>query len=766
MVRTLMGWLRRPWVLLVVLGTVVPAGWVGSRLETNNTVESFLVQDDPELAFYRGTVARFGGDRLVFLSVDFSEAGVFTVASLGLLDEVTRAVAGVEGVARVSSLASTDAILDRDGFVESGPLMDEPPSSADQVALVREKVDASSLLPWFISPDRSSTLIVAEVDPELGPVELNRTVVAIREALERPLGGDPGAYSLAGNPVFAEAIDRLNARDQKLFSGLMLALVLVSSALWLRRLSWALMVVAVVLVTVVWVTGLLVAAGHQTNWVVAIISPLLFLIGVASAIHVLSYYRDVLPSAGSRREALVRTLQRVAVPCLFTSLTTAVGFASLMANQIQPIRVFGGFASLGVLLAFVATLTLLPAGLSLGRRQVTRSRPDAGGAAIRRGTRHLAGLDRLVQGRPLLVLAASLLLAAAVIAGVHGLRVETNNLEYFRKDAPVVRHTLMIEETYGGSAPLDVVVDTGRPDGALDPELIQSLAAFQDRLESIPGVARGISLADLTRDLHHAMAGDERTTDLPDDLAMVDQLLLLPDADMVARIVDGERRTTRVATRFAGATMGLKQSRALLAQVEAAAAETLGDGVRARLTGSSLLFIRMDHYLVRGQVRSLAIVLVLLLAIMTVLFRSPRMGLLAMIPNVLPIAMMLGLMGWLDIPLDGLTAMIACIAIGIGVDDTIHYLHHLRHELREEHDLSRAMTRTLAVAGRPIVFTSLVLTLGFGVFGFSDFLGTRNFGLLTGLTVMVALAADLLLLPAVIALVGVPRSWLSRPAGR
>ncbi len=751
--RSLTGVLHRPWGLLLVLATLAPAGWYASRLQTNNTLETFLVQGDPELAFYRETVARFGGDRLVYLSLDFGEDPLFGVESLATLDRVTRALEAVEGVERASSLAATDAVLDRDGWVESGPLMVDPPATEAEAARIADKVHASSLLPWFVSPDGRSTLVVIEVDPGLGPVELNGTVAAIRGALEGQAQVESGRFALAGNPVFAEAIDRFNARDQRLFSGLMLALVFLASALWLRRLSLALLVVGVVAVTVTWVTGLLVVTGHQSNWVVAIVSPLLFLIGVASAIHVLSYYRDVLPEAESRRAAVAETLRRVAVPCLFTSLTTAVGFVALMANPIGPIRVFGAFASVGVMLAFVATVLVVPAGLSLGRR---RDRNPALGPGTR-GLGRLAVLDRLAQGRPGLVLAATAVLGGVVIAGVHGLRVETNNLEYFHRDAPLVRDSLSIEQTYGGSAPLDVVVDTGRAAGALEPALLASLVAFQDRLEAIDGVARGISLADLTRDLHHAMAGEERTTDLPHDVAMVDQLLLLPDADMVGRIVDTERRTTRVATRFAGATLGLKQSRELLAQVQAAADDTLGEG--ARLTGSSLLFVRMDRHLVTGQIRSLSIVLALLLVIMSGLFRSLRVGLLAMIPNVLPIAMMLGLMGWLDVPLDGLTAMIACIAIGIGVDDTIHYLHRLRHELRREPDLRAAMSRTLAVVGRPIVFTTVVLTAGFGVFGFSDFLGTRNFGLLTGLTVMVALVADLLVLPAVLICVGIPRSW-------
>jgi hypothetical protein len=160
----------------------------------------------------------------------------------------------------------------------------------------------------------------------------------------------------------------------------------------------------------------------------------------------------------------------------------------------------------------------------------------------------------------------------------------------------------------------------------------------------------------------------------------------------------------------------------------------------------------------------MGLVLVVLVVAMTLLFRSVKMGLLAMIPNVVPIAAMLGLMGWLDIRLDGFTVMIACIAIGIGVDDTIHYLHHLRHELSLGKGLDEAMTATVTSVGRALVFTSVVLALGFWIFCLSDFVGTFNFGLLTGVTVLVALAADLLILPAAIMIVGVPKGWMKEGA--
>jgi len=738
-------------LMVVALLTAIPAGLAASRIETNNTIDTFLVRDDPGLAYYRQTTDRFGGDLLVYISMDLAPAGVFEPVSLARVDEVSRSLAALDGVVRVSSLATTDAIFDRDGMVEPGPLMERVPTSAAEVAAIEDKVDWSALLPWYVAPDRQATLLVVEADPDLGAVELNRVIGSIHELVE----GVPGAeFALAGNPVFAEAVDRFNARDQQLFSGLMLLLVLVSSALWLRRLSSAVLPMAVVLITVTWTTGLFVVTGHMTNWITGIISPLLFLIGTASAVHLLSAYRDALASAASPREAITAALGRVAAPCFFTSLTTAAGFASLTANQVMPVRVFGIFACIGVMLAFVATMVMVPAVLGLAGR-VAGHRP----VAARPPSRALAGVDALVQRRPGAVVVVSLLVVAALTSGVGFVRVETNNLKYFRPSAPLVRHSLEIEGRYGGSAPLDIVLDTGRPDGAIEPEFLARVEQLQDRLDRTDGMARGISVADLLSDLHRAMRGDRPGGDLPTSALAAYQLLMLPDPDMVDRIVDTDRAVTRISTRFAGASMGLKQSRVLLDRVETDCAEVFGDTADVRLTGSSVLFIDMDRYLVRGQIRSLCVVLAVVYVLLSALLRSARMGLLAMIPNVLPISVMLGLMGWLDLPLDGLTVMIACIAVGIGVDDTIHYLHRLRRELAGEPDLGRAMSRTLAAVGRPIVFTSAVLTVGFWIFCVSDFLGTRNFGFLTGVTLVVALVTDLLVLPAVLRLVGVPAGW-------
>jgi len=751
-------WFRlRFLLLLVVLVALVPTCRVLPELKTNNTIHSFLADNDPGLVFYRQVTEIFGGDQVVLVALKDRGDGVFSVAGLQRIDRLTKDIGHLEGVEEVTSLTDTDAVLGVPGFVEVGPLMEEVPTDAEGVAEIRDKVHSSKLLQRLVSPDESSTLLIVELADTVmtEPWLQNATVTEIRDLLEKE--DDPKAFAMAGSPVIAEAIERANNRDQTLFSGLMLLLVAVSSVILLRRLGAGLLPVLVVLVTVTWTTGLFVMGGNQTNWVTSMITPLLVLVGVADAVHFLSYYREVLPEAESRRDAILKTLDMVTLPCLYTSLTTAVGFASLIVNHVVPIRVFGLYTAIGVLLAFLATLVLVPAALSLGR-QKPRPGPEPSRQRLRPWP-VLVWIDGLVHARPGLVVVLSLVVVLPIAAGSAFIHVETNLLRYFPPTARVVQDSEFIEDTYEGSSPLDIIVETPDVEGAYAPEVLQALDTLQDRIGARPEAARGVSLADLVKELHMAMTGEPERFRVPEDPALISQLMLVVSPETTEEMVDDEVRILRLGTRFQGAQLPLEEARALMAAIESDSADLFPEGVEVHLTGSSLLFINMDRYVFNGQLQSLGLVLVVLLVILSFLFRSLHMGLLAMIPNVIPIAVMFGLLGWFGMPLDGFTAMMACIAIGIGVDDTIHFLHHVRVEMARGTELSEAISHTLRGVGRALVATSVVLTLGFGVFCLASFLGTRNFGLLTAIAIVTALLADLLVLPSVLLLWGVPKRW-------
>ena len=747
---------------LVVLASVPTGAWL-QGLKADNTVDAFLSEEDPGPAFYRQTTAQFGTDNVAFVALKGAPGSALTLAGIQRIERVSAKLEAVEGVLEVVSLTRTDAVLGGAGSVRVGAFIEDVPEEDWEAEEIAEKVDASPLLQRLVSPDRGSALVAVELDEQLLAEPWKQTIVItqMRTAL---LEIEPaGAFALAGAPVTAEAVEGYNNRDQALFSALMLLLVALASILLLRRIGAGLLPVVVVLLTTTITLGLFVYAGYQTNWVTSMIAPLLVLVGVADAIHFLTHYRELLPHAASRREAVVETLRVVTPPCVLTSVTTAAGFASLMVNDVVPIRTFGVYTAVGVLIALLVTLAVIPAALSLGRggarRPAAAAQPDRGPAVLL--ARALAALDRAVQRRPRTVLLGALAVVLPLAGGMALIEVETNIFKYFPPDVPVMVDARFIEETYGGASTLDIVVATPAKDGAHDPAVLRAVDAFQDRLEARPETTRGLSLADLVKELHRVITGDADRYSVPDEPNAIPQLLVFAGPDVTEGMVDVEARVLRIATRFTGTAMGLREARRMLDGIEADLVELMPEGVEARLTGSSLLFINQDEPIVTGQIQSFSIVLAILTVLMILVFRSFRIGLVAMIPNVMPIAVMLGLLGWLGMALDGFTAMMASVAIGIGVDDTIHFMHHLRAELRRGATLSEAITATLTGVGRALTFTSVVLALGFGVFMLATFLGTVHLGFLAAVAVVSALLADLLVLPGVLLLVGVPKSWLA-----
>ena len=740
-------------MLLLVVASLVFTARILPGLQANNTIGTFLIDDDPGLGFYNETSDMFGGDYVLYVTVDAESGTIFSVPDLERIDRLSMAISRIEGVQKVLSLTTTDAVVQQEDAIFVGPLIAEMPSTDQEAARLEGKVISSSLLGHLVSADRSSSVLTVHLDPRMqqDPTHQNRAVRAIRQCLEAEQSR-PGQILLTGSAVVAEALERYSNRDQRVFSSLMILLVAVSGLLVLRRFSAMLLPIVVVAVTVAWTMSLFVLAGHQTNCVTSIIPPILILVGVAGSIHFLFYYQAALARELSRREAVLETLHAITVPCFFTSLTTAVGFGSLMVSHVMPIRVFGTFAGLGMLLSFAAIICLVPTTLSLGGSRKGHA-PSISASRPLKPFGPLTWIDNLVKGRPWTVLTVSGILTLLAASGLFRIRVETNVLKYFHEDTPVVRDALKIEEVYGGSSPLDVVIDTGRPDGALEPDVLKAVAALQDRYERIPYVTRGLSLADLVRELHKAVDDDPGGARIPDSKSAVSQLLLtLTTPEVLEPMVDPDNRMLRISTRFMGSTLGVSRARALMEEIRNASKGLFPSDIEVRLTGYLVLYLNMVRTLVRSQVHSFGIVLFVLTVLMICQFRSIRLGLVGMIPNIAPIAVVLGLMGWLDVPLDGFTVMIASIAIGIGVDDTIHFLHRLRSELARGLDLSSSISATIQGVGRPVLFTSVVLALGFWVFCFSDFTGTSNFGLLTGVTVIVALLADLLTLPAMLRL--------------
>ena len=337
-----------------------------------------------------------------------------------------------------------------------------------------------------------------------------------------------------------------------------------------------------------------------------------------------------------------------------------------------------------------------------------------------------------------------------------------NPLNYFRAQDPVRLELEFVDDRLGGSTSVEVLVDTGKPDGLKDPAVLQGMLRVQDFLADIEGVGTSVSMADYVMELRQAMRGGaEEERLLPADRAEVAQLLLLlDDPQELERLADFGFQRGRI-----NSTVEMSRADDLAGELEAVEAlvdEAFPEGVRALVTGLSKLISNMETYLLDSQIKSLSLAFVLVLVLMVVAMRSVRLGLFAMVPNLLPIVWVLGGMGWTGLALDPGTVMTGAVALGLVVDDTVHFLHFFRERIQLGDPIEEATRRTLLETGRAIVMTSVILCAGFWLMCAASFRPNIYFGLLCGAAIALALGAVLVVLPAALAVIR-PRLGPDRP---
>jgi predicted RND superfamily exporter protein len=714
--------------------------------------ELIALEGSPELRAYRDYLARFGSDELIVVAFQWPDllepAGL---ARLRSLSEALREIPGVESVAS----------LDTAYRVEFGPfgpfasplvpdeLAEAPPPEELARALRALPMTRDAML------DASGTVTTLAVQPlarKLGGEARSRQRDVLESALAvlaRPEYGGT-EFHLAGSPVFNRELERLNTRDNALFTPIAFGLVTALLALALRGAVLTLLAVGCVLGTLAWVRGLMTLAGVPLSTTTSLLPPLLMVLAVSVAIHVLARYK-LERGAGAAPEDAVRRVERsVLTPAALTALTTALGFGSLASSPIPSIRSFGLFAAVGVLASLALGALGLPAALRVLRPSAGPSPSDGPVARL------LAAAASLSTRRGGAVILGTAALCAAATLALPRLRISTHDGEFFPHDHPLNRAYRFIEARLAGVTPLEVLLEADRPGGLRDPRAIALLADVQDFLDARPETVRGVSLADWVAQARDAIEPPEERA-RPLDAAGLERAAFVLGAvagDDLPFWVQDDWTVARISSRSIG--LDSEQNDHLLERLEGfARARLAGDpGFRLTFTGLVPVFARMEQYLLQSQVRSFAIAFACVLAVYWIELRSLRLAGVALIPNLVAILLMLGTMGAARIPLDVVTVMVASVNLGIIDDETIHVLHALREARAEGLAGEAAVARALDVTGRDVVFTCAVLGLGFGTLMLSEFRPTAHFGGLTALTIAIALAADLVLLPALLRATG------------
>lgn len=731
--------------LILVLFSVAAAAGIAWRLDRDGlpvdfTPQALFMDDGPEFNRLAEIEAQFGREdnTLVFLL----EGPLDTAEGWEWMADLHKRVGEHPQVERVDSLFSASVTEASEGMITVRSLADLGPKEA----LRRARTDPV-LAGLLVSPDGQRTVIRARLDPTLERIPEVAPVVHALKDLAEATDQPPGArVDVVGVPyIRTDVVDLMTAEQQGFFPivGLVFA---IASVLLFRRLQLGLAPLVAVGVGVLWAMSTLLVSGATLN-ILSILTPTIVLvIGAADGIHLVARFREELARGGGREAAMGRTLRHMMVACFLTTFTTAAGFASLLVANTAVINAFGRHCAWAVMVAFAAVILVLPTWLAFV--PVDRVQPKRAGPQGGRGRWALGKLDDLVRQRPVSVLVACLVVAGGAAALGSGVQTNSHILEMYDADHPTRAAMARAEQGLGGVIPVFVHIETG-PDGVTEPHFLRALAAVEADAKAMEGVGWTTSLAAYVGQVHQMLTGEPG---LPDTRAGVAQELLVAELSGDAPldgVVTPERDRTRILA-LCNSVSG-RVFVDMQAALEASAAKHFaGQDVRIDVTGDGVLASAGLDGLISDLLNSVGLVFLVILGTMLVLLRDPRLALIAAVPNLVPLVFTLATLRLMGVDLQTSNVMSFTVAIGMAVDDTIHFVVRYKEERAAGHTTDRAMRNTYMGAGGAIVLTSALLVLGFGVLIFSEVTSPRQFGILTGTTMVAALLGDLLLLPALL----------------
>lgn len=710
---------RRVLAVLLMAATVV-AAWQARRVAVDNRLERWLGEGGESVAVYEQFRRDFGSDE--FLLSVIGGGDFFTPDTLELLLGCAESLEAVPGVVEVRGIP----ILYRDLF-----------GAEDPAALAEEMTSTSFYTGLFISADGELAGLLLEIDPADEPSARRRIVQAAGEAL-RPLRESGREVRLVGSTALIVALDEVSAGEARHTIPIALAGSLLMLLLMLRSARAMLATAASALLAVVLTVGIAVTAGVTLNMVSTALPPLLWVLALSNSIHIMRRYQDLrldddLPTA------LARALAETTRPCVLAAVTTAAGFASLSVSVLAPVRELGWLAALGILLALAINLSVTPLLVELLRVPAFRRHLGTFGGNWRWGWRE----------HPRAVLAVAVVLVLAAAASVPAIRVESDPVAFLPADHPTTRDFRALDGRLGGFHTLEVLVEA--PEVWYGPASWPVLEQVKDRLAASPIVTRVLSPVDILAKLNHWEHGfDPRFYGPPASRREAADLVAAAGDEgrrALRRLVLDDQRTVRLS-----ALVNETGEEPFLGLVDEArrALDDLPEGWTARVTGQVLLLVEAQQALVATQLESLGLALLLVFASIAVGLGSWRLTATAVPPNLIPILAAFAAMALMRLPLDAGTVMVASIALGIAVDNTVHVLENVRRRLADGMPIAEATTTTLRSIGPALAATTATAAAGFLALGTSEFVPIRDFGVLATVAMVAALAADVLVLPAIL----------------
>ncbi|MBI4177864.1 MMPL family transporter [bacterium] len=726
------------------------------NLQVDTSDDLFIETQNPELLKYRQNVQEFGDDRFLIALLEFDD--VFTPENLAILSKVSTAVERLPGTKRVTSLTHEPMYRGSGRTLEAYRIGSRPPGTDEEASRLRQAVlDDRHFVNHLISADGRYAAVIVRTWPHIRAVQLDYLTKRFKDVFKLEAPKVPVHF--AGGHLQTVELHQAMLREMKRLLPLT-ALVIGIFLFWIfRTAAGVLLPLGLMLMSLVWMFGVIGWLGRSLTPIDVILPTVLMTLSTTYSLQFLtrlSFYGDC-------EEDPVTICENAAAdtffPLVLAQFTTMIGMASLCLTDIPAIRQFGFFSSLGLFCTSVCLFTSLP--LLAFRVRVGTVTPSRTSGWMK----SIAEYSQMFYRNKGRTLVFTFGLTLILSLGLLSLRVENDPKQFFKEDAPVRLGFQMLEKHLGGALSLSVVAEGGSPASMKNPETLRAIESLQAFAADQPYVLKTFSFVDTVKRLNRAVhSGDPALEKIPDDHLEISQLLLVAtvgdDPSHFDRFVNYDYDRSRIEIRVENVSS--PEILALADRLNAYIRENWPEDLKGYVTGDLYMACRANQAILKGQIQGFLGTALGIFLVMWVCFGAAKVGFLAMIPNIAPITAVLGVMGYLGIRIDIATALLASVALGIAVDDTVHFIVHYMRNIRARPQGRLAVREVVSGVGRAMLYTNAALAVGFSVLLFSEFEPVRLFGFFMVIAMIMACFDDFVMMPGLlgwIPLVGIWEWW-------
>ena len=732
--------LKNRWIIIAsVIVLTLFFGYQTRFISINSDIVSSLPDDDPAALLFKNIGNQFGGNEMGMIVLESDN--VFKNDLLQHVKQITDSLKITHGVSTVTSLTNILDIKSTEEGIEIGKLVDEYnlPDNQSQLDSLKSYVFSKEMYKGaIVSEDGTATVIMFTLLPD---ADKQAVAKGIKEKIE--------AFNLPERIYFGGLPFMLNDVSDLIISDIvwLLPIVFIVIALILyfsfKSLRGVLMPLLTAGIAVIWTIGIMVTAGHELTIILNIVPIILLAVGSAYTIHVINSFN--VSKTTDINQTIIKALGYVIIPVVLAAVTTAIGFVSfVLGAYLTMIRDFGIFTAIGVMVSLILAIFFVPALTSVFSKNDNKKTADLTEKKTILSHVILQPLSNLLFKHPKYIFSIWGILMVISIVGMFLIKTSTNMADYFKKDNPTRISEDLMQKKFGGSFPVFVVFDGD----VQSPEVLKTMIKTEQFMKQDPNISITQSVADLIEQMNDAMLEGEK---IPDDRTKIEQLWFLLDGqDIMPQLVSEDLDRGIIQSKFA--SVENKEIEAFTKKMQQFIEENSNENCKIELTGMPSVYVRLNDSLIKSQFSSLLIALVLVVLIVGMIFRSISKGIYATIPIIATILVLFGFMGFTGIPLDIATVLVGSIALGIGIDYSIHFISGFNSHLKENGDAEKAIEKTLLSSGKAIIINVTSVAAGFLVLLFSQLVPLQNFGLLVAISMFGSGLGSLTLLPVILIL--------------